>query len=520
MGWGGVSLSSPDFGAGLVSITGGAVALASYFVAGMSDTKSLGFWATMIPEVGYQDPQVYLTYTDTASQTETAVCNYTDTTILAASTTVGSILCPVANTAFGPGSATFSFTAGTDTYAFLVGQPTVTSDYGTKDVTANVPGKTVYITTDVSTTYDGTVTTTKTTTLTGALPASACSSSASITPAQMGSSSTSTTSVALASSSTSTKAKPNKKTTSARTHSHTVQVSPTPNACSNNEVVQTLAANSVIAQHLCGDLRSGKRVNSPPCFPIWTDAKLVHACSCYEAQLDHLKIYERGEGDHMFPDYAPLTQYNNSATKTLYDATVTETDTTTVTKSSTISYVDGGNSTVDAGTTVTVDQRTPASTCAGASTTPGPKKRRSESCVASLQLQAAYLYTELADPEAFCRYYLATPRSSSPLAGVSASVLRETCSCMASQCHFKPALKEGGTAPVALGYHACNERYAATIKTAFAHSEAFCSYWDTSRRRALSPIQGLCAADICAGCQCITKKHAGKRHLAGVAQLS
>ncbi|GAM88661.1 hypothetical protein ANO11243_066950 [Dothideomycetidae sp. 11243] len=454
-GIGGVSLSAPQFANGLYTLAVGAsVSVSTYFLAATTDTASLGFWASVYNDDDNSVGGLSITYTDTAHEVLTAPCNMTS--IGRYTGTQASVTCAVAKTAIETGTVTLSFNGSHRdvAFGFYYGETASTySDPGTTNTTVSVPGQTVYLATDVSTTYDETITTTHTITLTGAMAMTDCSP-----------------------------------TTTSADRGSTAHA-----ACTSGSLYHTLAEQSVIARHLCNDLLKENHRSFPSSASVWPATTLSRACSCYERSIETPPPVKRGADEA----YGGLTAYD-VGTVTEYNSTSTETDYTSVTVSTSISYVDAGTSTADAATIVTIDDRSAATACA----TSVEKKRRGSAptTCAALKLQAAYLYLEMREPINFCRYYLSKPRTHSPLIGVSATALQNTCKCAMENSQHRAPVPKANSKPAAS--HFCNQKYATVINAAFHQHEAFCKYWNADKERMLSPLPDLCAADIYSGCAC------------------
>ncbi|GAM84398.1 hypothetical protein ANO11243_023920 [Dothideomycetidae sp. 11243] len=438
------SVTCPQFGNGLNTLYTGmavtSITWSTYFMAASTDSGSLGFWATIDADISPGVP--VLAYTNKGGATTNATCIVSNSAVNGPITTA-SIQCPVANTAFATGTVDMAFpNYPFVSYKFYVGETTVTTDEGVTTTTAYAPGQTVYITTDTSTTYEATITTTPTVTLTG----SACSTH-----------------------------KPSK-------------------TCTNGAVYQTLANCRGVAEHLCSDLLTKPKHSSfPSTAALWPAATLSSACSCYEKTVESPNLARRGSD----AVYDFFTAYNVSSTVGAYNSTVIATDVAPLTASATTTYVDGGNTTVNAGTTVT--------TCAVSDVARNKERRMSrDSTCGSDELLGAYLYIEMADPISFCKFYLSEPRSHSPLFGVSAGELKDGCASVLTHAKQSVPTKSNKHPVPASGHHACNGKFAAEIKAAFNQYKLFCIFWNDSKIRDLTPIPHASAADISAGCQCIS----------------
>ncbi|KAF2153609.1 hypothetical protein K461DRAFT_306248 [Myriangium duriaei CBS 260.36] len=488
-----VTMNCPQIGSGLATLTAGtAVTLSTYFLAASTDTNDLGFAATLeyTTDLPATIGSLSITYTDISTRTASASCSISAssaTQSAGAVTTIGSVLCGVPNTAIGTGVVYLAFDNADTSFAFYAGKTTITSDAGIKTDTAMVPGQTVYLTTDLSTTFDSTTTTTQTVTLTGPLSTSFCSpTTTTIIKSSTFDTITSTTSKAVSSTPVSTKSGPT-----------TIKPSTTSShlPCTTGQVFQTISNHPVIAKHLCRDLDKHRKF--PSSISVWPAATISSACSCYDAHM-HAKRSILSS-----TTYGPLTPYTVPATST-YASTNTVTESTSVTISTLTSYVDGGIATADAGSTVTLDQRTSASACVSSqSPDPTVNKRASAPTCPSLRLQTAYLYVEMTHPIDFCKYYLSASRTRSPLAGVDAATLINTCTCVLKDAGKDLPPKKSDVSISPAGRYTCNKHHAAAIGAYFKQEDTFCTYWNAAKQRDLSAISGYSAKDLYSGCRCI-----------------
>ncbi|GAM91196.1 hypothetical protein ANO11243_092430 [Dothideomycetidae sp. 11243] len=456
----GLALSAPELGGGLVTITAGvAVTFATYFLAAPTDTNSFGFSATV---VDFDDHTINMTYTDTATMTQTVQCSMADANVNFPSTT-GSLQCDVANTAIATGPVTLSlFDSFPQTLQLeiYVGQTTMTeTDY--TNTTTFVPSGTIYATTVTSTTFDATLTTTDTTTLTGPVTPF-CSATSTSAPA----------------------------------------------ACTDGPIFRTLLGCPVVADHMCNDLLTKpKHTAFPSSADVWPASALKGACRCYEKYLTEHNLGKRDEDEqhHLARrgdphPHAPLTEYNASVT-TVYNYTMTDTAYVIETEDAT-TFIDGGNTTVPADSTITIDDRTTASDCLPSPSAP-PAKREPISTCANVELLTAYLWVEMAQPVRFCKYYLSEPRSHVPLVGVSPAGLTNACKSVMTKAGKTIPAKKTHVVP-AVPKQACDGSHAANIRTNYNQVHQFCKYWTATRHRDLSPLGSLgTVEDLFAGCQCI-----------------
>ncbi|KAG9866612.1 hypothetical protein KCU63_g4156, partial [Aureobasidium melanogenum] len=187
--------------------------------------------------------------------------------------------------------------------------------------------------------------------------------------------------------------------------------------------------------------------------------------------------------------------------------TTTATDTVYVTNNRTIlptttTIISIGTTTVTTNSTVTIDQRTLPTTCiSNFNFTTVTLSARSSICT-NLKLHTAFLWVMMKDPFDFCAYYLTANRNTSPLLEMSASTLKDTCSClMTHKSAPLPAFKVGPPySPKPK--RQCNQSVASLIKAKFKEPKTFCKYY-TSTSRNISPFSILKPGDVFAGCSCL-----------------
>ncbi|KAG9708969.1 hypothetical protein KCU77_g1759, partial [Aureobasidium melanogenum] len=201
--------------------------------------------------------------------------------------------------------------------------------------------------------------------------------------------------------------------------------------------------------------------------------------------------------------YGPLTIYSVPTIA----ITTTATETVYVTNNRTIlptttTIVSIGTTTVTTNSTVTIDQRTLPTTCiSNFNSTTVTLSARSLICT-NLKLHTAFLWVMMKDPFDFCAYYLTANRNTSPLLEMSASTLKDTCSClMTHKSAPLPAFKVGPPySPKPK--RQCNQSVASLIKAKFKEPKTFCKYY-TSTSRNISPFSILKPRDVFAGCSCL-----------------
>ncbi|KAF2154506.1 hypothetical protein K461DRAFT_319059 [Myriangium duriaei CBS 260.36] len=469
-----VSLAASQLGGGLLTLSAGAlVAVSTYFLASTADTNQFGLTVTVSTTSAYNSGlgPLFLTYTNAASAVTEVGCT-TQLTSVSSDVKTGSVLCPASNLDFGTGSATLSFRGASTSFAFYVG---ATTDVITETavVTDDVPGQTAYLYTATDTTYETTVTSTSTVTLTGDLSTSYCPS----TTTEQQTSTTVTTQ------------------SPETTTGPSITPAPMPHhQCTKGRVYNTLAHHPQFAGYLCKDLLAENHHTFPSSISVWPAATLSSACSCYETNvLDKREVPTA---------YGPLTPHPVTST-TSYDRTRTDIVSTDVVVSTSTKKVDGGTYTTTASTDTTLDLRTPPTTCV-----PSPTllDKRTSQGHHPLELQTAYLYVEVLDPVYFCNYYMSAKRSRSPLLGLSALHLTETCTGVLKDADQHVPDYANDMVNFYSDASGCDPKYERAIKGFFRQSRAFCRYWGSKVDRGMTPIPGLSAAEIYSGCQCILPK--------------
>ncbi|THZ83723.1 hypothetical protein D6C84_04724 [Aureobasidium pullulans] len=198
--------------------------------------------------------------------------------------------------------------------------------------------------------------------------------------------------------------------------------------------------------------------------------------------------------------YGPPTAYSISTT-TLYKSTQTVYSTAQPkTSSATTITISSATLTVSGSSVVTVDKRTQPTTCVGNSNTV-TLSARSLSCD-NLKLHTTFLWVMMGAPFDFCAYYLTANRNISPLSEMSASTLKDTCSCLIQHKTYPlPVFKEQASFSPKSS-RVCKQDVGKRISALFQESDVFCKFY-TSTARSVSPFVGVSPAEIFAGCKCL-----------------
>ncbi|KAG9667018.1 hypothetical protein KCU99_g9438, partial [Aureobasidium melanogenum] len=216
---------------------------------------------------------------------------------------------------------------------------------------------------------------------------------------------------------------------------------------------------------LCQDILSTKQT-FPSSISVWPASQLSSACSCY-GRPSSTKIGAPAKTslskrftvvERPFVSSGTNATFSNSSSvssssttlvpttvlgygpPTIYSVptiaiTTTATDTVYVTNNRTIlptttTIVSIGTTTVTTNSTVTIDRRTLPTICIpDFNSTTVTLSARSLTC-ANLRLHTAFLWVMMKDPFDFCAYYLTANRNALPLLEMSASTLKDTCSCL------------------------------------------------------------------------------------------
>ncbi|KAH0380544.1 hypothetical protein KCU92_g7484, partial [Aureobasidium melanogenum] len=161
-----------------------------------------------------------------------------------------------------------------------------------------------------------------------------------------------------------------------------------------------------------------------------------------------------------------------------------------------------GTTTVTTNSTVTIDQRTLPTTCiSDFNSTTVTLSARSLTCT-NLKLHTAFLWVMMEDPFDFCAYYLTANRNTSPLLEMSASTLKDTCSCLVTYKSAPLPVFKVGSSYSPKPKRQCNRSVASLIQAKFKEPKTFCKYY-TSTSRNISPFSTLKPGDVFAGCSCL-----------------
>jgi hypothetical protein len=162
-----------------------------------------------------------------------------------------------------------------------------------------------------------------------------------------------------------------------------------------------------------------------------------------------------------------------------------------------------GTTTITTNSTVTIDQRTLPTICVSDSNSTAMVKlsARSLTCT-NLKLHTALVWVMMKNPFDFCAYYLTANHNISPLLEMSASTLKDTCSCLVTHASTPLPVFNAGTSYSPKPKRQCNKSVASLIKGKYKEPEAFCKYYTSTSRR-ISPYWMLKPVDLFAGCSCL-----------------
>jgi hypothetical protein len=159
-----------------------------------------------------------------------------------------------------------------------------------------------------------------------------------------------------------------------------------------------------------------------------------------------------------------------------------------------------GTTTITTNSTVTIDQRTLTTSCISGSTSI-KLSARSLTCT-NLKLHTALVWIMMKNPFDFCAYYLTANHNTSPLLEMSASTLKDTCSCLLTHASTPLPVFKPGTSYSPKPKRQCNKSVASLIKGKYKEPEAFCKYYTSTSRR-ISPYWMLKPVDLFEGCSCL-----------------
>ncbi|KAF2148930.1 hypothetical protein K461DRAFT_315878, partial [Myriangium duriaei CBS 260.36] len=128
----------------------------------------------------------------------------------------------------------------------------------------------------------------------------------------------------------------------------------------------------------------------------------------------------------------------------------------------------------------------------------------SEECK-ELQPYLRLTNNHITHPVYFCKYYLLSPRTRSPLLHVDATTLTSACKCILTQHGVDiptPKISPAVSSPVSRPAPQCNTKYRKLIRKSFYEPRAFCAYYHASARFH-SPVPGATVQNIIDGCACI-----------------
>lgn len=132
-----------------------------------------------------------------------------------------------------------------------------------------------------------------------------------------------------------------------------------------------------------------------------------------------------------------------------------------------------------------------------------------------LQPQVDRLRHEIAHPNQFCRFYLSARRMNSPLADMNADFVMKGCVCLLREDGMGITSSSSGAPQTfvpaqtsnAPESSSCVQEHEEVIRGEYREPKAFCKFFSTAVKR-VSPIPGLLAAEVLAGCKCILENTA------------
>ncbi|KAF2152926.1 hypothetical protein K461DRAFT_305700 [Myriangium duriaei CBS 260.36] len=116
--------------------------------------------------------------------------------------------------------------------------------------------------------------------------------------------------------------------------------------------------------------------------------------------------------------------------------------------------------------------------------------------------QVTRIHKEVKDPIYFCRFFIAEPRSKSPIPGIGASALDASCRCLLKASGKYSSPPPPSRSPLDPSSLSCKYKYTSRVKAAFKHSKDFCVFYN-SKPRDRSPILGLSLTNVMEACNCI-----------------